>query len=231
MKGNTVNVTTKCARRKSMAIVAATASLGLALAGCSNGEEPSTAKGTNPTVVTGDQGAPGGGDAAHGGEHGDNSAKQATATLIDAKRQQVGTAVFTAAGEGVKVVVSVTRGLTPGFHGMHIHSNGVCNPDGAEPFSSAGGHLQVDGHTGHPSSGDLVSIYIDANGAGSTTTSSSAVTLPQITDKALVIHADADNFGNVPDRYSAEGRPGPDAKTLSTGDAGGRAACGVITAD
>ena len=41
-----------------VAIAAATA-LGLALAGCSNSEEPSTVKGTNPTVITGDQGAPG----------------------------------------------------------------------------------------------------------------------------------------------------------------------------
>ncbi|WP_414651758.1 superoxide dismutase family protein [Gordonia sp. UBA5067] len=226
-----VNTTILRTHRRPVAVVAAAAALGLALAGCSNSEEPSNVKGTNPTVVTGDQGAPGGViEPGHGSEQNESQSDQATAKLIDAKRQQIGTAVFTKSGKGVKVFVNVARGLTPGFHGMHIHSNGVCNPDGAEPFASAGGHLQVDGHTGHPSSGDLVSIYIDDSGAGTTTTSSEAVTLAQITGKALVIHAGADNFGNIPDRYSADGRPGPDEKTLATGDAGGRAACGVIDA-
>ena len=47
--------------------------------------------------------------------------------------------------------------------------------------------------------------------------------------KALIIHADADNFGNIPGRYSREGgATGPDDTTLATGDAGGRVACGVI---
>ena len=42
---------------------------------------------------------------------------------------------------------------------------------------------------------------------------------------ALIIHADPDNHGNIPDRY----RPDPDDSTLATGEAGGRIACGVIT--
>jgi len=216
---------------KSAAVVAAAAALGLALSGCSNSEEPSTVKGTNPTVVTGDQGGPGGAAEAHGDEHKGGHADEVSAKLVNTENQQIGTAVFTQAGKGVKVVVSVSRGLTQGFHGMHLHTNGVCNPSGAEPFSSAGGHLQVAGHTGHPSSGDLVSIYIGANGAGSTSTTTEAVTLEQITGKSIIIHAGADNFGNIPDRYQSGGRSGPDEKTLSTGDAGGRAACGVIKAD
>ncbi|GAB08460.1 superoxide dismutase [Gordonia araii NBRC 100433] len=214
--------------RKSVAVVAAAAAVGLALAGCSNAEEPSDVKGTTPTVVTGDKGAPGGAEqGGHGEEH---AGEQATAKIIDVQRREIGTAVFTKAEKGVKVVVTVKEGLEPGFHGMHIHANGVCDPSGAEPFSSAGGHLQVGGRTEHPSSGDLVSIYIGENGGGTTTTSSEAVTLEQIKGKALVIHAGADNFGNIPDRYSADGRPGPDKRSLDTGDAGGRAACGVISA-
>jgi Cu-Zn family superoxide dismutase len=49
---------------------------------------------------------------------------------------------------------------------------------------------------------------------------------------AIIIHADADNFGNIPrDRYNqTNGTPGPDATTMSTGDAGKRVACGVIGA-
>ena len=171
-------------------------------------------KGTNPTVITGDQGAPGGQVEGHDGEEG-GGAGEASATLIDVNGKKIGTAEFTKAGSGVKIVVTVTQGLAQGFHGMHIHTNGVCDPKTAEPFSSAGGHLQVGGRTGHPSSGDLVSIYIGSNGGGTTTTTSEAVMIDQIIGKSLVIHGSADNFGNIPDRYSAEGKPGPDEKTLA----------------
>lgn len=214
-------------------VIAAAAALGLALAGCSNSEEPSTVKGTNPTVITGDQASPGGQVEGHGDEGGAEShgAGEATASLIDVSGKKIGSAQFTKSGKGVKIVVTVTGGLQQGFHGMHIHTNGVCDPKSAEPFSSAGGHLQVGGRTGHPASGDLVSIYIGSTGGGTTTTTSEAVTINQIIGKSLIIHGAADNFGNIPDRYSAEGKPGPDEKTLSTGDAGGRAACGVIDAD
>lgn len=40
----------------------------------------------------------------------------------------------------------------------------------------------------------------------------------------MIIHADPDNYANVPTRYAAQ----PDAATFGTGDAGGRIACGVI---
>ena len=47
---------------------------------------------------------------------------------------------------------------------------------------------------------------------------------------AIVIHAGADNFANIPaDRYTqVNGAPGPDQTTMMTGDAGKRVACGVI---
>lgn len=49
---------------------------------------------------------------------------------------------------------------------------------------------------------------------------------------AIIIHADADNFANIPaERYNqTNGTPGPDETTKSTGDAGKRVACGVIGA-
>ena len=55
-------------------------------------------------------------------------------------------------------------------------------------------------------------------------TTTDAVTLEEIKGKALIIHAGADNFGNIPTRYA----PAPDADTLATGDAGARVACGVV---
>jgi Cu-Zn family superoxide dismutase len=49
---------------------------------------------------------------------------------------------------------------------------------------------------------------------------------------ALIIHAGADNFANIPaERYKqANGTPGADDMTMTTGDAGKRVACGVIGA-
>jgi Cu-Zn family superoxide dismutase len=45
-----------------------------------------------------------------------------------------------------------------------------------------------------------------------------------------MIHANADNFANIPGRYTqSDGTQGPDAETMATGDAGKRVACGVIT--
>ena len=57
------------------------------------------------------------------------------------------------------------------------------------------------------------------------------MTLAQIFDAdgaAIIIHAGADNFANIPARYSAGGVPGPDAATLATGDSGSRVACGIL---
>ncbi|MFT3898944.1 MAG: superoxide dismutase family protein [Gordonia sp. (in: high G+C Gram-positive bacteria)] len=217
-------------------IIGAAAALGLVLSGCSNSEKPAdpNAPYTIPSVITGAPGSPGGAAPEEHGGHGDEAAGDhggaATAKIIDAKRDEIGTATFTKEGKGVKVVVTVNKGLEKGFHGMHLHTNGVCEPDKGEAFSTAGGHLQVDGHTGHPSSGDLVSIYIGEDGSGTVTTTTEGVTIDQIKGKSIIIHAGADNFGNIPDRYSAAGKPGPDQKTMDTGDAGARAACGVIAA-
>jgi Cu-Zn family superoxide dismutase len=52
------------------------------------------------------------------------------------------------------------RGLTPGFHGFHIHAAG--NRDPATAFMSAGGHLNSGGagHADH--AGDMPSRYVNA---------------------------------------------------------------------
>jgi Cu-Zn family superoxide dismutase len=42
----------------------------------------------------------------------------------------------------------------------------------------------------------------------------------------VIVHASPDNYANIP---TARYTPAPDATTLSTGDAGGRVACGVVT--
>jgi Cu-Zn family superoxide dismutase len=84
-------------------------------------------------------------------------------------------------------------------------------------------------------SGDLTSLQVRKDGAALLVTTTDAFTKDDLlTGKgtAIVIHAGADNFGNIPaDRYTqVNGAPGPDQTTMSTGDAGKRVACGVIGA-
>ncbi|WP_040799173.1 superoxide dismutase[Cu-Zn] [Nocardia higoensis] len=204
------------------------------LAACSNSQESSDVKGTTPPVWTGSSGP-----AATGEEHGQgaDSGKphaDATAELKNASGSSVGTATFTEE-PGHLVVTVEASGLQPGFHGLHLHQVGKCEPNSTAPsggpagdFLSAGGHLQVGGNDAHPASGDLTSLQVRSDGSAKLVTTTSSVSLDQIKGKALIIHAGADNFGNIPDRYQREGGAGPDATTLSTGDAGGRVACGVV---
>ncbi|AFM18849.1 Cu/Zn superoxide dismutase [Mycolicibacterium chubuense NBB4] len=142
-------------------------------------------------------------------------------------------------GYATVTVETVAGGiLSPGSHGMHIHSIGKCEansvaPTGGPPgnFESAGGHLQVGGRTEHPASGDLTPLFVRADGSGkvvATTDAFKADDLKGPEGSALIIHAGPDNFANIPQRYTHDGVPGPDAETLATGDAGARVACAVL---
>ncbi len=136
---------------------------------------------------------------------------------------------------GAVVVVSGwTRGLTPGFHGFHIHEVGLCEADAsAGPFATAGGHVTGgEGHTHGDHAGDMPSLLVTKAGRASAQFITDRFTLTDLRDvngSAVMVHEGRDNFANIPkERYSAGGVMGPDATTLATGDAGSRAACGVI---
>jgi Cu-Zn family superoxide dismutase len=215
------------------AVAALLAVPALALSACSPNQNPSTTPGTTPSVWTGSP-SPSGSLT----EGPDGQGKKLTAQLSTADGKPVATATIDFAG-GFATITVETIGdgiLTPGFHGMHIHSVGKCQansvaPTGGPPgdFLSAGGHLQVPGHTGHPASGDLTSLQVREDGAAKLATTTDAFTAEQLLagqGTAIVIHEKSDNFANIPARYSDTG---PDAETLATGDAGKRVACGVIT--
>jgi Cu-Zn family superoxide dismutase len=157
-----------------------------------------------------------------------DDSRGATATVRDVNGVSLGTVILQPAG-GKIVVAGRLSGLTAGFHGFHIHTTGLCEAAGG--FTTAGGHLNPAG-TGHGThAGDLPLLKVAADGKTSTVTETDTVTFAQIFDadgSAFIIHALADNYANIPTRYSAAGVPGPDAATLGTGDAGGRVACGVI---
>ncbi|SEM09415.1 superoxide dismutase[Cu-Zn] [Rhodococcus maanshanensis] len=207
------------------------------LTACSNGQEPSDVPGTTPPVWTGAS-APGHGSAEGG--HGSAAEEGAIdVELKDAKGAEVGTVRFTE-GDGFVQVSVEAEHLTPGFHGLHIHEVAKCEansvaPSGGAPgdFLSAGGHFQAEGHTGHPASGDLTSLQVREDGTAELVTTTDSVTLEDLRNHgkgtAIVVHANADNFANIPNRYTLpENAPVPDQTTLATGDAGGRVACAVI---
>ncbi|AWT51893.1 superoxide dismutase[Cu-Zn] [Mycolicibacterium smegmatis] len=220
----------------------------LALSACSPpGETASSEPGTTPAIWTGSPSpaAPSGED--HGGGHGSGAAgagETLTAELKTADGTSVATADFQFADGFATVTIETTTPgrLTPGFHGVHIHSVGKCEansvaPTGGAPgdFNSAGGHFQVSGHSGHPASGDLSSLQVRADGSGKLVTTTDAFTAEDLLDgakTAIIIHEKADNFANIPpERYQqVNGAPGPDQTTMATGDAGSRVACGVISA-
>ena len=232
----------KLATRRNVAAVTAmvpfVASVAL-LSACKPNQPPATAPGTTPAIWTGSSSPsetqPKGGPVAP---------ESLTTHLIAPDGAKVATAKFEFADGYVTITVETTGqgALTPGFHGVHIHSVGKCEansvpPTGGAPgdFLSAGGHYQVPGHTGDPESGDLTSLEVRKDGAALLVTTTDAFTKDDLlADKgtAIVIHAGADNFGNIPsDRYTqVNGAPGPDHTTMSTGDAGKRVACGVIGA-
>ncbi|WP_067571322.1 superoxide dismutase[Cu-Zn] [Nocardia acidivorans] len=203
----------------------------LGIAGCSNGQESSDVKGTTPPVFSGSPAPAGTG---HGGLT-NPPTDSVSATLKDSNGQTVGTATFGKIGNHLEVTVEA-HGLKPGFHGLHVHQLGKCEPNSVAPtggaagdFLSAGGHFQSGDQNAHPASGDLTSLEVKQDGTAKLTTTTDAVTLDELKGKALIIHAGADNFGNIPSRYTqAGGAAGPDAETLATGDAGARVACGVV---
>lgn len=227
---------------KTVAAAALFAVPALALSACASPDQPSDTPGTTPSIWTGSPsptaapGAQGGGEGAEGGS------EKLTADLKSPDGTTVATADFDFADGYATITVQTTGAgnLTPGFHGMHIHSVGKCEansvaPTGGAPgdFNSAGGHFQVSGHTGHPASGDLASLQVREDGSAllvTTTDTFTAEDLQAGEKTAIIIHEKADNFANIPpERYQqVNGNPPPDETTLATGDAGKRVACGVI---
>lgn len=146
----------------------------------------------------------------------------AEAKLYDTNGNQVGKARLTQEEGRVAVHVRV-HDLPPGFHGFHVHAVGECNP----PFTSAGGHFDLDARTHRDHSGDLPVLLVNSDGTANAKVNTDRFVVADLFDadgSAMIIHASPDNYANIPNRYVAE----PDATTLATGDAGGRIACGVV---
>ncbi len=144
----------------------------------------------------------------------------ASASLKDAQGQAVGTVSLKDIPSGVLIKVDLT-GVTPGPHGLHIHTTGKCD---APMFTSAGGHFApVASKHGllapmGPHAGDLPNVYAGADGKVAAeilikgvTLAAGPTSLLDADGSAVVLHATADDYLTDP-----------------AGNAGGRVVCGVI---
>ena len=155
-------------------------------------------------------------DVAEGAESGGGAgSSEAALTGRLARRQE----------EDFTLVAATLRGLPPGFHGFHVHETGSCQ---GPSFASAGGHFNPTGANHPHHAGDMPVLHVNADGTATAAFFSDRFGVRQLFDvdgSAIVVHANPDNYANIPtDRYD----PDPDATTLATGDAGDRIACGVL---
>ena len=215
------------------ALVPLVASVAL-MSACKPNQPPATSPGAQPSIWTG---SPAPSSAEPTGQQG--GVDSLTTQLNAPNGTKVATAKFEF-NQGYVTITIETTGtgqLSPGFHGVHIHSVGKCEansvaPTGGEPgdFLSAGGHFMA---RGEHASGDLTSLEVRKDGGALLETTTDGFTKADLLAGAgtsIVIHAGADNFGNIPaDRYNqVNGAAGPDQTTMMTGDSGKRVACGVI---
>jgi superoxide dismutase, Cu-Zn family len=135
---------------------------------------------------------------------------------------------------------------TAGFKGFHIHANGVCDPTSVDPatqavvpFFSAGGHYNPTSVTHGNHGGDMPVLQVNADGSAWSRFKTDHFDVAEIVGRAVIVHAAADNFGNVPvgggaTQYTPNSTGTTNATatglTANTGNAGARYACGVIEA-
>ena len=177
---------------------------------------------------------------AHAGHTAGHTGGVATAVVRGVDGERHGTVRLRQTSHGVQVTARL-HGLPAGFHGFHVHSTGVCDPEAADgPFATAGGHYPGDEpidpdhpvvHAGH--AGDMPSLLATEGESAHISFVTDRFSVEELMDadgSAVMVHAGADNFANIPaDRYRSRTRMGvPDPTTLTGGDSGDRMACGVV---
>ncbi|WP_157805812.1 superoxide dismutase family protein [Bacillus sp. mrc49] len=155
---------------------------------------------------------------------------QVKAEVKDVEGKTLGTVNFTEEGNAV-LIQTALEGLEPGYHGFHIHENAICEAEAKDgPFTTAGGHFNPTDETHSHHAGDMPPLFVKEDGTAKFTATLDNMSIDQLKKEelAVIVHANPDNFANIPDRYEANGQEGPDEDTLKTGDAGDRQACGII---
>lgn len=130
--------------------------------------------------------------------------------------------IFLDEDKGSVTLSGEISGLKPGKHGFHVHEFG----DNTNGCVSAGGHYNPDGKEhGAPEdsmrhAGDLGNVIANEGGVAKINIKDSQVLLTgakSVIGRTIVIHADEDDLGK-----------GGHQLSKTTGNAGGRLACGVI---
>lgn len=142
------------------------------------------------------------------------------ASIKDASGRELGMLMLTEASGNISISGTL-RGLTPGAHGIHLHTTGMCD---APAFTTAGGHWnptsKMHGAENPQGAhlGDLMNITAGADSSATvqlTTTGGSLRGSDMLMDTdgaTIVVHAKADDY-----------------KTDPSGNSGDRVACGVVS--
>ena len=148
---------------------------------------------------------------------GASAAEQASAAMMNANGESVGSVTLSATPQGT-LLHATLESLPAGAHAFHVHAVGVCEP----PFKSAGGHFNPEGKMhgiNNPEgmhAGDMPNIHVPASGALEIEVLNAQLRLDDaLFDEdgaAIVIHEGPDDYVTDP-----------------AGAAGPRIACGVIT--
>ncbi len=143
-------------------------------------------------------------------------AQFAQARLLDSSGRDMGFVRLTPSATGMDGRIEVS-GITPGPHGMHIHTVGKCD---APDFQTAGGHLNPTSmqhglsNPAGPHQGDLPQLTVNSNGMGaqSFAANTSMAALFDADGASFIVHAGPD-----------------DQVTDPSGNSGGRILCGVLS--
>ena len=153
---------------------------------------------------------------------------RAGGTFVDASGATIGWVRLVEDSTGrIHVNVHVS-GLTPGLHGIHIHSIGACSPT----FAAAGGHYNPLGHQhglinplgAH--AGDLPNLIVNVDGIGHLDATTEGVTISP--GSTTLFDATAGAVGSAFIIHANEDDQVTDA---TNGNSGARVACAVIEAE
>ncbi|KAL5712825.1 superoxide dismutase [Ranunculus cassubicifolius] len=142
--------------------------------------------------------------------------------VLNSKDGVSGTIYFSQEGDAPTTVTGTISGLAPGLHGFHVHALG----DTTNGCMSTGPHYNPAGKEhGAPEdenrhAGDLGNVKVGESGTVDLNITDSQIPLTgpnSIIGRAVVVHGDPDDLGQ-----------GGHELSKTTGNAGGRIACGII---
>ena len=127
---------------------------------------------------------------------------------LEGRGAKIGEIMFSDTPQGLRVSVDL-QSLPPGEHGFHIHENASCAPaidkNGImQPAQAAGGHFDPEhtgkhlGPAGHGHLGDMPALNVLADGTVKTSFYLPKLTVAEIKNRSVVIHAGGDNYSDEP---------------------------------